>query len=271
MLNSVYKIKNSKLTKLNALLNKMRKVIVAYSGGLDSAFLLKTATEVLGRENVLAVTAVSATYPKSERLFAKKLARAVGARRQTIRTDELEDPKFVSNPVDRCYYCKKGLFKRLERIRRERGMYFVVDGANRDDLSDIRHGKRAAREFGVRSPLLEAGFTKSDIRRFSRMIGLPTWNKPSMACLASRMPYNSRITRAGLDKIEKAESCLGGLGFGQVRVRLHNSTARIELCGKDIEKAVRLRRRITGMLRKLGFVYVTLDLVGYRTGSMHEG
>lgn len=259
-----------KIEKLEKILKKLRSVVVAYSGGLDSTFLLKAAIDALGKENVLAVTARSETYPFSEYKEARRIAKKIGARHLTIETSELDIKNFKANPVNRCYYCKKELFEELDGIRKKYGFKYVVDGTNLDDLKDIRHGRKAAKELGVRSPLLEAGMAKADIRKFSRLRGLPTWNKPAFACLASRIPFNSRITPAALDKVARAEDSLRKLGFGQVRVRLHDNIARIEISEKDFAKAVRYNSLIVKRFKDLGFVYVALDLAGYRTGSMHE-
>jgi uncharacterized protein len=249
----------------------MKSVVVAYSGGLDSTFLLKAAVDALGRGNVLAVTARSETYPRSEYDQARRIAGRMGARHMTLRTSELGIKGFSSNPVDRCYYCKKELFRKLEAIRLKRGMGHVVDGTNCDDQKDVRYGRIAAREIGVRSPMVDAGMTKGDIRKLSKRLGLPTWDKPPMACLASRIPFNSRITAPDLKRIEEAEDWLRGLGFIQVRLRCHKDIARIEICEKDFTRAIKMRDRIVRRLNGLGFTYSTLDLAGYRTGSMHEG
>lgn len=259
-----------KFNKLKKILNKMRKVVIAYSGGLDSAFLLKAAIDTLGRQNVLAVTARSETYPLSEYKEAARLAKKIGARHITIHTKELGLKKFRSNPVNRCYYCKKELFKKLDEMKDKFRMTHVVDGTNLDDLKDIRHGMKAAEELNIRHPLLEAGITKADIRKFSKQLKLPTWDKPSMACLASRIPFNSAISKPDLVRIGKAEDYLRKLGFKQVRVRTHKDIARMEFFKKDFHKAVILKDKIVCGLKALGFVYVTLDLAGYRTGSMHE-
>jgi len=259
-----------KLDRLRSILKHLSRVVIAYSGGLDSTFLLKAAVDALGKDNVIAVTARSATYPASEYREAKRLARRMGARLITIRTDELEMKDFRRNPVNRCYYCKKELFSKLDAIRRKFNMSFVCDGTNVDDLKDIRFGKKAAKELGVRSPLLEAGIAKADIRRFSKRLGLPTHDKPSFACLASRIPFNSDITSKDLARIEGGEEVLRRLGFRQVRLRLHGDIARLEFAKKDLTKAVKLKDAITAKLKRLGFTYVTLDLEGYRTGSMHE-
>jgi uncharacterized protein len=259
-----------RLKKLRKVLKGLKRVVVAYSGGLDSAFLLKIAIDTLGKDNVLAVTARSRTYPLSEYEEARAIAKKFGAKHLTINTRELDIKNFRSNPVNRCYYCKKELFKRLNAIKERYGMEHIVDGTNLDDLKDIRHGSLAAGEEGVKRPLLEAGITKDDIRKFSKDLRLPTWNKPSFACLASRFPFNETITIAGLKRIEDAEGRMHEMGFRQVRVRLHGKTARIEVPRKSLSLGLRLKEKIVRELKELGFVYVTLDLEGYRTGSMHE-
>lgn len=261
----------NKICRLQNILKDLGRVVVAYSGGLDSSFLLKEAIDTLGKDNVLAVIARSETYPYSEYKEAKDIARKLGAKQITIKTKELALSKFKSNPVDRCYYCKKELFKRLIAVKNRYKMRHVIDGTNLDDMKDIRYGSRAAKELGVKRPLLDAGMTKKDIRRFSKALGLPTWNKSSQACLASRVPFNSRITKGGLERIGKAEDFMRRLGFKQVRVRLHDNIARIEVSKNDLGLGLKLKDRIAKQLKKLGFIYVTLDLEGYRTGSMHEG
>ena len=258
------------MEKLRNILKKLGRVVVAYSGGVDSTFLLKVAIDTLGVHNVLAVTACSATYPYSEYKEAKSMARLLGAKHLTIYTNEMKIEKFRSNPLNRCYYCKKELFKALKIIRDKYGMNYVVDGTNLDDLKDIRYGSRAAEELGVRRPLLEAGITKKYIRRISKKMKLPVWEKPSSACLASRFPFNSAITRAGIDRISKAEDFMRKLGFRQVRVRMHDDIARIEIPEKDLDFGMRFKESIIKKLKNLGFIYVALDLEGYRTGSMHE-
>lgn len=260
----------NKLEKLRKILKGMKSVVVAYSGGLDSTFLLKVALDLLSRRNVLAVTARSETYPKAEYKEAARMAKTIGVRHITIHTRELEIKNFKSNPVNRCYYCKKELFKKLDSLRKTRKMSYLLDGTNYDDLKDMRYGRFAAKELGVRSPLLEAKFTKTDIRRYSKRLKLSTWDKPPFACLASRLPFHNKITAKDLKRIDEAESYLRGLGFKQVRVRLHKDIARLELLPGDQGKAIRLRDSITDRLKSLGFIYVALDLAGYRTGSMHE-
>jgi len=259
-----------KFEKLKKILKDMKSVVVAYSGGLDSTFLLKVALDSLGRQNVLAVTARSETYPAAEYDEAARIVKVIGARHVTIHTKELDIKHFKSNPVNRCYYCKKELFKKLNSLKKARGMRYLLDGTNYDDLKDVRHGRLAAKELGVRSPLLEANLAKADIRKYSKWLKLPTWDKPSFACLASRFPFHSGINAKDLKRIDEAESYLRRLGFKQVRVRLHKDIARLELLPLDHKKAVRLSCAITDKLKSLGFVYVALDLTGYRTGSMHE-
>lgn len=262
---------NTKLNRLKTNLKDMQSAIVAFSGGIDSAFLLKVAYDVLG-SNVLAVTAQSETYAKSEYDQALKLIREIGAAHQVIKTSELAIPEYKSNPVDRCYYCKRELFSELQRIAKDKGFHCVLDGSNADDLSDHRPGLIAVGELGVQSPLMEAGLGKQEIRRLSKKMGLSSWNKPAVACLGSRFPYGSEITQKKLTMLEEAENFLHEMGFDQLRVRHHETIARIEvpvdriseLCHADV------RNKIDTKLRQIGFKYVTVDLTGYRSGSMNE-
>lgn len=260
-----------KYEKLKAELGKMRKVLVAFSGGVDSTLLLKVASDVLGK-NVLAVSAMSETYPEKEIDNARKLARRLKVRHKVISTHELENPDFLNNPPERCYHCKKELFGTLASIAREEGISYVLDGSNHDDLQDFRPGAKAAKELGVRSPLREAGLTKAEIRELARYHRLSTWDKPSLACLASRVPYHTRIDVESLKRIGAAEDFLRGLGFRQVRVRHHGPVARVEVEPGQFRRFLKkgLKERISARFKKLGYSYVSLDLDGYRTGSMNE-
>jgi len=263
---------SGKIEELKRILHQLGGVVVAYSGGMDSTLLLKLCLDTLGNGRVLAVTATSETYPSQEVTAAVRTAELLGARHRLIETAELDVPGFAANPPDRCYHCKRELFSRLTEIAAVEGLPHVVDGTNYDDLSDLRPGRRAARELGVRSPLQEAGLTKSEIRTLSRELGLPTWDKPAFACLASRFPYGTRITKDDLARIDRAESFLRRLGIGQLRVRHHGPIARIEVEPGDIPSLVadEARQRIVAHFRELGYTYVTIDLAGYRMGSMNE-
>ncbi len=258
-----------KLEKLKDILSSMESVVVAFSGGLDSSFLLKVAKDVLG-ENVMAVMAVSPVYSDSETNAAKKIANDLDIELKIIETREIDDPKFKSNPKDRCYWCKKELFGKILDIAKKNNFKHVIDGANHDDLGDYRPGSQAARELGVSSPLQEVGFTKDDIRSYSRQLGLSTWDKPSMACLASRFPYGSEITIDKLKRVDKAENILRSLGFKQVRVRHYEDTARIEVNKDEISKLVSIKDEVDVAFKKTGYDYIIVDLEGYRMGSMNE-
>lgn len=270
-LNGVSKEVQAKYKRLKGIIKEMGSVLVAFSGGVDSSFLLKTAHEVL-RDEVFAVIASSETYPEKEKEEAIKIAQCLNVRYKIIRTLELENPDFVNNSPQRCYFCKRVLFSRLKEIAEDEGISCVIDGANLEDTGDYRPGSIAAEELGIRSPLKEARFIKSEIRKLSKQLGLPTWNKPSMACLASRFPYYMRIDMKSLKRVSQAEDFLRALGFSQIRVRHHGQIARIEIEPKEfpeiMEKGV--REKIVKTLKKLGYTYITVDLAGYRTGSMNE-
>lgn len=261
----------NKHKKLKEILKKYESLLVAYSGGVDSSLLLKTAYDVLGK-NVLAVIAQSETYPEEESRSAVKFIEKLGVRYEIVKTDEFSDENFISNPPERCYYCKKELFSKLTDIAKKEGIKYVADGSNVSDLSDYRPGTNASKELGIKSPLREAGFTKEDIRELSRQLKLPTSDKPSLACLASRIPYGTRITKNILNKIDEGEKYLRSLGLKQVRVRHHGDLARIEVDKEHLADLVEcgIADKIDKRFKSLGYTYVTIDLKGYRTGSMNE-
>ncbi|MBF8258219.1 MAG: TIGR00268 family protein [Actinobacteria bacterium] len=262
-------------SKWDALLASLREIgpaVIAFSGGVDSTFLLYAAREALGNR-ILAITATSPTYPKSEREEAERIARDWGVPHRLIESNELLIPGFSSNPPERCYHCKKELFGLLAAIARKEGFAAVCDGSNADDLHDFRPGRRAAKELGVRSPLLENGITKEDIRSLSRRFALPTADKGSFACLSSRFPYGTEITEGSLRHVEACEEILRGFGFRQFRVRVHDTVARIEVGQDEIPRLFeeKISRAVHEGFRRNGFLYVSVDLKGYRTGSMNEG
>ena len=261
-----------KYQRLRAILEEMGDVAVGYSGGVDSTLLLKVASEVLGSRS-LAVIGRSETYPTREFEEAVRLAGTIGARYLVVTTEETDNLKFQENPPDRCYFCKTELFGKLAQIAREQGIRNIADGTIVDDMGDFRPGMRAKSEKQVRSPLLEASFSKNDVRELSRHLDLPTWDKPAFACLSSRFPYGTGITRENLTRVDRAETLLRDEGFRFFRVRFHDErTARIEVGPQEIGRLLddALRERIVSRLKELGFIYVTLDLQGYRTGSMNE-
>lgn len=265
------KTTSEKIVALKSMLASMKSVLVAFSGGVDSAFLLAVAREVLG-DSAHAVTAVSPTYSPHEVESARRMADYLRTPLEILETDEFNDERFVANSKERCYWCKTELFGKLARRATELGCTAVLDGSNADDTGDYRPGMTAARELGVRSPLMEVGLTKAEIRAESRRMGLPTWDKPSYACLASRIPYGTRITPDIVSRIEACEVFLRNAGFSQVRVRHHGDLARIEVVPAEFARLMEpgLRERLVAAVKAHGYAYVTLDLQGYRTGSMNE-
>jgi len=261
-----------KYFQLQEILRGIGRVVIGFSGGVDSTLLLRVALDTLGTEQVLALIGDSDSYPTRELHEAKALADELGAHYRVIQSKELEDERYAANPSNRCYYCKSDLFSRCVAIAREQDFNAVLDGNNADDVGDWRPGQQAARELGVRSPLMEIDMSKAEIRELSHALGLRTWDKPAFACLASRIPYGTAITREKLSAVEEAENYLRDQGFAQVRVRHHGEVARIEVAPALINQLLdgNLRERIVSHLRELGFRYVTLDLQGYRMGSMNE-
>ena len=262
----------SKYAQLRSILHDMGSVAIGFSGGIDSTLLIRVATEVLGNK-ALAVIGRSETYPTREFEEAVQMAGTFGSRYRIVNTEETDNLKFRENPPDRCYFCKTELFGKLKSIAEEEGMRWTADGTIIDDLGDFRPGMKAKSEQSVRSPLLEAGFSKADVRALAFELNIPTWDKPSFACLSSRFPYGQGITKENLTKIDAAETFMRDLGFRFFRVRHHDDrTARLEIGQQEFQRLfdATLREQIVGKMKELGFVYVTLDLQGFRSGSMNE-
>ena len=259
-----------KLKRLHALLRSYGPLAVAFSGGADSTLLLKVAIDTLGQDKVIALIGVSETFPKSEREEAVELAKLLGARHIEVMTKELDTSAFTENTAERCYHCKKELLTKFLSIAKEEGFLAVADGNNADDLKSSREGLRAVRELGTHSPLAEVGLTKEEVRHLSKVLDLPTAVKPSSACLASRIPFGTKITREKLTQIETAEEFLRGLGITQLRVRHHGDVARIEVTPPEFYLVLNNRDWVVKEFKMLGFAYITLDIQGFRSGSMEE-
>jgi uncharacterized protein len=260
---------NQKYARLRDIVGDMQSALVAYSAGVDSTLVLKVAHDVLGNR-VLAATGLSDTYPEEEMEEAKALAAEIGVEHLRVNTAELTDPRYASNNSQRCFFCKTELYSKLASVARERGLAWVLDGTNADDLGDHRPGLRAAREWNVRSPLVEAEMTKQEIREISSELGLRTWDKPAFACLSSRFLYGDPITVEKLHKVAKAERAMRLLGFRGFRVRHHDTMARIELEPDDMARALELREEIVAGVSEAGYAFVTLDLGGYKSGNLNK-
>jgi uncharacterized protein len=260
----------AKYEHLRSLFREMERTVIAFSGGVDSTLALKISMDTLGPANTLAVTAISPSLSSEEQREAVQLLRDLGAPYELVETSEVEDPRYAENPANRCYFCKVHVGDALLEVAHQRGFEYIVDGFNRDDTGDHRPGRKAGRERGIRSPLYEAEMTKADVRQLARHLDLPNWNKPAMACLSSRVPYGSSITPAILKQIDTAETALRHLGFDVLRVRHHDKLARVEVPVEDIPAVIHQRDDIVNVLLNAGYIYVTLDLQGFRSGSMNE-
>lgn len=265
-------MKPSARNKLDKIISSYPKAVVAFSGGVDSTLLLRLCCDILGRRNVLAVTGVSQTYTHEERTAATRFARTLGVRHILLETDELAFREFAENPGNRCYYCKQELFNKIAGLASKQGVPAILDATNADDLTDYRPGRQAAEERGVISPFVLAGFTKKDIRDLSKKLALPSWDKPANPCLASRVPYGTRITEEVLDKIHAGEKFIRDLGFPVVRLRHHDELARIEIPAEDFPRVLKrgTLQKIAAHLKSLGYLWIALDIEGYRMGSLNR-
>jgi uncharacterized protein len=264
----IFTEKNKKNRNLKEILKKYKSVLVAFSGGADSGFLLKAAVDFLGAEKVLAVTVKSEVIPEKKIMEAKKIAEEIGSKWKTVEIPILSENNLIKNPTNRCYLCKKIILKNLKKIAKKEGINHVIEGTNIEDTQGYRPGLKAIKGLGIKSPLLEVGFSKEEIRILSRKLGLPGWNKPSFSCLATRFPYRTKLTKRKLKKVEEAENLMVAKGFNQIRVRHYGKLARIEVPEKDLEKLLSQRKSIIAEFKKIGYHYITLDLEGYRSGSM---
>ena len=265
-------MKPSALNKLNKIISSYSKAIVAFSGGVDSTLLLKLCSDILGRRNVVAITGVSQTYTEEEKRVASRFAEKLGVKHMLLETDELACLEFAENPGNRCYYCKQELYRKIAGAASTKGFPAIFDATNIDDLADYRPGRRAAEERGVISPFVLAGFTKKDIRSLSKKLGLSAWDRPANPCLASRVPYGTRITEEVLGMIHAGEKFIRDLGFPVVRLRHHDQLARIEIPAKDFPRVLKRRtlQKIAAHLKSLGYLWIALDIEGYRTGSLNR-
>lgn len=258
-----------KFERLKELIRELESVAVAFSGGVDSTFLLKVSYMVLGN-NVVGITVDGAIHPRNEIESAKEIAKMIGVRHILLNMDVFKDERIVANPPERCYYCKLNTFSLIKETAKSYGIENVIDGSNADDVGDYRPGMKALKELGILSPLMDVGLKKEEIRMLSKELGLPTWNKPALACLATRIPYSTRITEKILTMVEEGEDFLKSLGFTQVRLRHLDNIAKIEVPIEDMAKILELRERIVEKLKGIGYTYITIDLEGYNTGSMNR-
>jgi uncharacterized protein len=270
---AIDEILGEKHRRLRSLLAEMGSIIVAFSAGVDSTVVLKVALDALGPDRVLAATGVSPSLARRELESVKQLASLMGASLELVDTDEVNDPNYAANPTNRCYHCKTELYTRLTALAKARGFAAVVNGVNADDVGDWRPGMKAAGEWAIRAPLLEAGLTKADVRELAKELGLPNWAKPALACLSSRVPYGTPVTVGVLSQVERAEGFLYERGFTDFRVRHHGRVARIEASPNDMRRLLQdpLREEVVGAFKELGYTYIALDLQGFRSGSGNEG